>query len=107
MVFEEYNAVMIPIFVTLGSLGILGPYYVEGFFIFSVVLLVVLFLLRKAFEQMGLTGYYDIFLAAISVIFALAYFQKLTLLFIISGVIILCFALYTIFVATGEIKCAS
>jgi hypothetical protein len=55
---------------------------------------------------MMLSGYYDIFLAAVSVIFAFYYFQKLTLLFVLSGIIILGFALYTIFVATGEIKCA-
>ena len=107
MVLQEYNSIMIPIFVTLGSLGILVPYYVEGFFIFSVILLVVLFLTRQLSEKMSLSGYYDIFLAAVSVIFAFHYFQKLTLLFVLSGIIILGFALYTIFVATGEIKCAS
>jgi|SRR3989338_7159671 len=106
MLFEEYNSIMIPVFVTLGSLGMLVPYFVEGFFIFSIVLLVVLFLFRKLFEKMRLSGYYDIFLASTSVIFAFYYFQQLTLLFVISGIIVLGFAIYTIFVATGEIKCA-
>ncbi|GEM_PF-4440634 len=107
MAIEEYSTAIIPVFVTLGSLGMLYPYFVEGFIIFSFLLLITLFLLGKFFERIRLKGYYDIFLASISVIFAFSYFQKLSLLFIISGILVLIFAVYTVFVAALEIRCAS
>ncbi len=106
MAMEEYSSVMVPIFVTLGSLGILRPYFLEGFIIFSFVLLVSLFLLGKFFEKMNLKGYYDIILASISIIFAFAYFQKLTILFIITGILVLSYSMYIIFTGMQEIKCA-
>ena len=106
MAIEEYSTMMIPVFVTLGSLGILYPYFVEGFILFSFVLFVGLYLIGKLFENVKLKGYYDILLASFSVIFALSYFQKLSLLFVITGILVMGFAIYTIFIATQEIKCA-
>ncbi|MBW2975127.1 hypothetical protein KY366_05410 [Candidatus Woesearchaeota archaeon] len=105
MAIEEYTSAVIPVFVTLGSLGALYPYFVEGFIIFSFVLLIALFALEKFFERIKLRGYYNIFLASISVIFALSYFQKLNLLLVLSGILVLGFAIYTIFIATIDIKC--
>lgn len=106
MAFEEYSSAMIPVFVTLGSVGLLYPFFVEGFIIFSFVLLAVLSLLSKFFEKIHLRGYYNIFLASVSVILAFSYFQKLTILFSITGILVLILAIYSIFVATQEIKCA-
>ncbi len=107
MVLNEYSSIMIPAFITLGSAGILYPYFVEGFLIFNTVLFVTLFLLGKFFERIKLKGYYDILLASISVILAFTYFQKLTFLFVASGILVLGFAIFTIFWSTMEIKCAS
>lgn len=106
MAIGEYSSTLIPVFVTLGSIGVLSPYFVEGFIIFSFVLLIVLFLAGNLFSKINLRGYYDIFLASISIIFALAYFQKVSVIFIITGIVVLIFALYAIFVGTQEIKCA-
>ena len=105
MALQEYSSAIIPAFVTLGSLGILYPYFVEGFILFSFVLFVVLFLVRELFNKINLSGYYDIFLASISVIFAFSYFQKLSFIFLITGITVLCFAIYTIFLSVREIKC--
>lgn len=104
MAIEEYIPVAIPAFVTLGSLGILYPYFVEGFILISFILFIVLFLIRELLDKVNLTGYYDILLASLSVIFAFSYFQKLSTIFMITGVIVLSFAIYTIFVSTKEIK---
>ncbi len=107
MAITEYSSTLIPVFVTLGSLGVLRPYFVEGFIMFAFVLLIVLFSLGKLFGKLNLRGYYDILLASASVILAFSYFQKVSVIFIITGVVVLAFALYTIFIATQEIKCAS
>lgn len=102
----EYSSAIIPVFTALSSLGIFYPYIIEQVIIFSFILVVVLFLLGAFFEKIRLRGYYDILLASISIIFALAYFQKATVYFIISGILVLAFAIYTISAATMEIKCA-
>ncbi|MBI2147947.1 hypothetical protein HYU19_05785 [Candidatus Woesearchaeota archaeon] len=107
MAIEEYGSAMIPVFVTLGSLGILYPYFVEGAIMFSFVLVIALFLTGKIFEKIRLRGYYDAVLASLSIIFALVYFQKGSLTWIITGIIVLVIAMYTIFLSTQEIKCAS
>ena len=104
MALEEYSSAIIPAFVTLGSLGILYPYFVEGFILFSFVLFIVLFLIRELFHKINLRGYYDIFLASISVIFAFSYFQKLSPIFIATGITVLGCTIYTIFISTKEIK---
>ena len=106
MAIEEYSSAIIPVFITLGSLGILYPYFVEGFILSSFVLLVALFLLAKVFEKIRLKGYYDILAASLLVIFALAYFQSASFILVITGILMVGFALYSIFVATQEIKCA-
>ena len=106
MSFEQYPSMMIPVFVTLGSMGLLYPYFVEGFIIFSFVIMVVLFLLGRLFERLRLKGYYDLFLASLSVIFAFTYFRRLDFIFVLTGVLMMGFALYSIFVGTLEVKSA-
>lgn len=106
MVLKEYSSKFIPIFVTLGSMGVLYPYLVEGFIIFSFILLIALYSLGRLFDKINVRGYYDILLASITVIFAFSYFQKFSIIFIITGILVFAFALYTIFIAMQEIKCA-
>ena len=106
MAMAEYSSAFIPVFVTLGSLGVLYPYLIESFILFSFILLIALFYIGKLSDKFRLRGYYDILMASVSVIFAMVYFQKLSLVFIITGIIMLVFSMYTIFIATQEIKCA-
>lgn len=101
---QEYSSAMISIFVSLGSFGLLYPSFVEGFIIFAIMLLVVTFLLSNFFAKLRLKGYYDILLASLSIIFALAYFQKAGIFFMLSGILVLGFAVIIIGIATAEIK---
>ena len=107
MAINEYASAVIPVLVTLGSLGILYPYFVEGFIIISFVIMVVLFLMGKLFEKLRLRGYFDILMASLAVIFALSYFQKLSPAYIATGILVLGFGIYSTYVATQEIKWAS
>lgn len=106
MALQEYNSFIIPAFITLGSAGILTPYFVEGFIIFSFILFISLVLLSKLLEKIKLKGYYDIILASISVILAFFYFGKFSIWFMAAGFGCLILAIYSIFFAVGEIKCA-
>lgn len=104
---EEYGSALIPAFVTLGSLGILYPYFVEGFILFSLVLFICLFLVGKLFDKFYLKGYFDILMASISVILAFSYFQRFSTIFLLTGIAILIFAIFSIYIATQEIQWAS
>ncbi|HLD07134.1 MAG TPA: hypothetical protein VJC16_06425 [Candidatus Nanoarchaeia archaeon] len=107
MPIEEYASVVIPAFVTLGSLGALYPYLVEGFIIFSFVLYVLLFLAGKLFERIKLRGYYDIFLASLSIIFAFSYLQKDAAISLATGMVVLVVSLYIVYYSAMQIKWAS
>ena len=106
MVIQEYGSSMLPVFITLGSMGLLSPYLVEGFILFSFILLVILYLIGEFFSKINLRGYFDILLASFSVIIAFSYIQKLSFLFVITGIIFLASAIFATVIATKEIKCA-
>ena len=107
MAIQEYTSALIPAFVTLGSLGILYPLFVEGVILISFVLFVLLFLIGKLLNNFHLKGYFDILMAAISVILAFTYFEKFSTIFLLTGAEILIFAIFSVYVATQEIQWAS